>query len=107
MFILESSGIANKIIDDIELSKVFSIIGFSVFEMLTNIGLLKAKLETVKSSGDKKFRLDKIIIIRFLHSKLTISLKLFVILLQVLWRQHWKYYPTEKIHQEYQTQSID
>ena len=58
MFILESLGIANKIIDDIELSKVFSIIGFTVFEMLTNIGLLKAKLETVKSTGDKRFRLD-------------------------------------------------
>ncbi len=58
MSILVSSDIANKIIDDIELSKVFSIIGFAVFEMLTDIGLLRSKLETVKSTGDKKFRLN-------------------------------------------------
>ena len=53
---MESYKVGEKILEDIEMAKVFGLIAFSLSEMFKETGLLTATEKNFKRNGMKKFQ---------------------------------------------------
>ena len=55
---LANEHIVDKIVEDVEMSKVFSVVLSTLQDILSGLGLLRLRPEFVKAQGPKKFMMS-------------------------------------------------